>query len=98
MKPALDFEQSKAFTIKIVRFNIIGGQITALKRSHHKKEEKIIVRQITVALMKKNGLWKREDNEIVRLGKYEGDALTTGVTLETCCEVKEARLKRGCTV
>lgn len=34
----------------------------------------------------------------VRLGKYEGDALTTGVTLETCCEVKEARLKRGCTV
>lgn len=55
MKPALDFEQSKAFTIKIVRFNIIGGQITALKRSHHKKEEKIIVRQITVALMKKNG-------------------------------------------
>lgn len=63
-KPALGFEQSKAFTVRIIRFNIIGGQITALKRTHHKKKEKIIVRQITVALIK-NSLWKRGDSEIV---------------------------------
>lgn len=64
VKPTLDFEESKAFTIKIISFNIIGGPTTALKRTHRKEEETIIVREITVALIK-NSLWKRGDSEIV---------------------------------